>query len=171
MLFWHHKCQCASNSLPIPCCGPWHCICWLIYCNNFFPFEQTSKKDKLLSIENKTCFPKRFHLILWEIGPFLHRPNWWNRWFIDYLITFHTSYITNDSCHPHKPKLVKFEECTYELKGQTKVSRGRNTNGNQLGNYPCNTRMIGGFSQCWTLDMRGWGTFFYMPNPTFGRSF
>jgi hypothetical protein len=62
-------------------------------------------------------------------------------------------------------KLMKFEECTYEFRGQIGVSNGRNTNGSWFGNYPCGTRIVGGFLQCWTLDVWGNGTSFYMPHP------
>ncbi len=53
--------------------------------------------------------------------------------------------------------------CNYELWGQTKVSRGKNTDGNQFSNNIWNTIMVGDFLQCWTLDVQGQRTSFYMP--------
>jgi hypothetical protein len=41
-----------------------------------------------------------------------------------------------------KPKLMKLKRSDCELKGQTKIHRGRNINGIRLGNYPCGTIMI-----------------------------
>ncbi len=41
-------------------------------------------------------------------------------------------------------------------------NRSRNTNGIQLGNNPCDIKIVGGFLQCWTLDVRSQGTSFYM---------
>jgi hypothetical protein len=58
-----------------------------------------------------------------------------------------------------------------ELKQQTLVNKGKNTNGNWLGNYPCNTIMHGGLLQCWTLDVQGGGTSFYMPHSIFVWNF
>jgi hypothetical protein len=43
---------------------------------------------------------------------------------------------------------VKLEGNTYELKGKTKISKARKTNGIKLGNYPCGTIMLIGFLQC-----------------------
>jgi hypothetical protein len=66
---------------------------------------------------------------------------------------------------------VNLERCTYELKAHIKVSRSKNSNGNRLSNNPCGSRMVGGFLPCWTLDMQGQGTSFYMSNSISTRSF
>ncbi len=70
-----------------------------------------------------------------------------------------------------KPELLKLEGNTYELKGQTKISKAKKTNGIKLGNYPYGTIMLTGFLQCWTLDMRCRGTSFYMSHFIFAWSF
>jgi len=43
-----------------------------------------------------------------------------------------------------KPKVMKLDRCTKELKPQTKISWGKNTNYIHLGNYPCNAKMFHG---------------------------
>ncbi len=67
---------------------------------------------------------------------------------INCIFTFCTSHITIHVIIYTKPKLVKLKGSDYELKGQTKIHRGKNTNGIKLGNYPCGTTMSGGFLQC-----------------------
>lgn len=66
---------------------------------------------------------------------------------------------------------MKLVGCNYELWRQTKVSKGKNTNGNQFGKNPCNTRMVGDFWQSQTLDVQGQRTSFYMPTSISPRSF
>jgi hypothetical protein len=65
----------------------------------------------------------------------------------------------NNSCHLH---IMRLEGCTYELRRQTWINKVRNTNGSWFDNYPCDTIMASGFLQCWTLDVGGRGTLFYM---------
>jgi hypothetical protein len=111
MLFWHCKWQGASNSLPILCCWP------QITFASWFIGMEFSPPNKLWNgqiIVYCACFLKILHLILWEINPFLHMPNRWNNWSINYIFKL---------CTPHamihvictKLKLVKFEGCTCEL--------------------------------------------------------
>jgi hypothetical protein len=47
-----------------------------------------------------------------------------------------------------KLELVKLEGHASELKQQTEISRGKNTNGSQLGNYPYSIIRPNGFLQC-----------------------
>jgi len=49
-----------------------------------------------------------------------------------------------------EPKLMHLWRCTKELRPQPSVSRGRDTNWGQLGNYLYITIMFGGFLQCET---------------------
>jgi hypothetical protein len=91
MLFWHRKWQYVLNNLPIPCCGPWHCICKSIYYNGAFPPNKFQGKiSKLLFNENKIYFLERLHLIFWKIGPFLLMPNRRNHQSFDRVLMLHT---------------------------------------------------------------------------------
>jgi hypothetical protein len=66
---------------------------------------------------------------------------------VNCIFTFHTFYATiHVICT--KLEIMKLEGCTYELIGQTKVNKNKNTNGSRIGNYPCGTIMPSGFLKC-----------------------
>jgi hypothetical protein len=91
--------------------------------------------DRLLFIENKSYFLKKLDLVLREIRPFLHISIRQKHWFVNCMLTLCTPHaIINVFCI--KPKPVKLERCTFELKQQTLVSKGKNISGDRYGNYP-----------------------------------
>ncbi len=74
-----------------------------------------------LLVEKKPCFLERYFLILHEVSYFFHGPNNGYNWFINgmvFLGIIHTPIHVVST----KPKLMKLERCTQELKPETKIS-------------------------------------------------
>jgi hypothetical protein len=90
-------------------------------------------------VENKPYFLEKYYFALSNsVGFCFHKLNNGYDLLVDGMV----------SCCQHQIQLTKFEGCIWELKPQTKVGWGKNTNYSHFENYPCNVTMFHGFFQC-----------------------
>ncbi len=60
----------------------------------------------------------------------------------------------NDSCHLHISRTCETLKVLHGIKTLTLNSQGKDTNKGQIDNYPCSIKMLDGFLQNETLNMR-----------------